>query len=73
MKKAKYPKYKLHWWLDTSPESFAKDEPDVFYGVQILTEKGGRYRHCHSNGKPLLYKTRGDAQVVLQYLRGQVT
>ena len=42
---------------------------EVFYGIQVKTVGDTRYRHCCEGTKPLIYKTRSDANAKLREIR----
>jgi hypothetical protein len=73
--KTTYPKYRVSSWIDTSPESFAKPEADIYYGVQTMRAPRARWLHAARDGKALFFKTPEEAEKACAQLRSnpQVT
>lgn len=64
--KNKHPKYRVSQWLDTSPESMAKPEADIWYGVQTQREPRGPWMHVSINGTKQIFKTAAEAAACIQ-------
>lgn len=54
-------KYRAHTWLNTDTQ-----KPE--YGIQAKSPKHGRWMHCLSGLKPLIFTSRQDRDAKLQEL-----
>jgi len=67
--KAKYPKYRVSSWIDTSEESMAKENADIVYGVQTQRHKGGPWMHVAKGEEPMFFDTADKASSACDTLR----
>lgn len=63
-----WPKYRMSRWLDTSEESMSQPMASILYGVQTQREKGDKWRHVHTNGQALIFKTMDEASAAIDRL-----
>lgn len=56
-------KTRIHEWLLVGGSKGKRSyrlKLEIRYGVQV--RDGGKWKHCHRNGKPLIFKTRARAE-----------
>jgi hypothetical protein len=56
-------KTRIHEWLlidQSRGKRSTRLSLQIRYGVQV--RDGGKWKHCHRNGKPLIFSTRGRAE-----------
>lgn len=66
-----HPKYRISQWLDTSPESLAKPEADIFFGVQTQVIRRGPWLNVMIGGQKQLFKTYEEAEACILKLKAR--
>jgi hypothetical protein len=67
--KTTLPQYRGVCWLDTSPESLARDQAHILHGVQCKMPSFTGWRHLHDNGEPCLFESEDERSMFIELLR----
>lgn len=64
-------KLRVSLWVDTSKESMAKNEADIWFGIQANVSPG-KWAHVAENGEALLFRTEEEAFAKLKAIEPEI-
>lgn len=63
------PRYRMSQWLDTSPESLARPQARILYGVQARSADFSLWCHVHDAGEVCLFDDMEECGMFIDLLR----